>query len=296
MEETIYLNGNLVPRSQARLSPFDHGFLYGYGLYETMRSYHGTIFRLGRHLERLDKSAKVLSLSSKLTSFDLEKACYDLLQANKLSDARIRLTISAGAGDITPNPQTCEQPTVFIVARQVTPPPPEVYQHGYKAIISSHRRNSQSPLSQIKSTCCLENILASQEARAAGADEALILNEKGMLAEGSTCNIFLAKDKTLISPTIQSGALPGITREAIFELAQSLKIQAVEREVHPEELAQADEIFRTSSILEIMPITYLGKKPIGSGKPGPLTQRLMSAYGELVQKETHPHHPPISGS
>ncbi|MBM3149864.1 MAG: hypothetical protein FJZ88_07570, partial [Chloroflexi bacterium] len=171
----------------------------------------------------------------------------------------------------------------------VTPPPPQVYQNGYKAVISSHRRNSQSPLSQIKSTCCLENVLAIQEAKASGFDEALILNEKGMLAEGSTCNIFMVKDRTLVTPTLQSGALPGITREAVLELARSLQIKAEEREVHPEELTQADEVFRTSSILEIMPITYLSEKPIGSGKPGPITQKIMSTYKELVQKETRHH-------
>jgi branched-chain amino acid aminotransferase group I len=286
MEETIYLNGNLVPRSHAHLSPFDHGFLYGYGLYETMRSYNGVIFRLHRHIERLHKSAQILGLAAKLASFDPEKACYDLLKANQLTDARIRLTISAGVGDITPDPKTCDQPTVFIVARQVTPPSPEVYQRGYKAIISSFRRNSQSPLAQIKSTCCLENVLAIQEAKASGFDEALILNEKGMLSEGSTCNIFLVKDKTLVTPIPQSGALPGITREAVLELAQSLRIKAEEREVNAEEIAQANEVFRTSSILEIMPITSLGEKPIGSGKPGPITQRLIVAYRELVHKET----------
>ena len=286
MQEIIYLNGDLVPRSKAKLSPFDHGFLYGYGLFETMRSYNGTIFRIGRHLERLQKSAKIMSLATKLASFDLEKACYDLLKANNLTDARIRLTISAGAGDITPNPQTCDQPTVFIVARNITPLPPEIYQHGYKAIISSYRRNSQSPLSQIKSTCCLENVLALQEARATGADEALLLNEKGMLAEGSTCNIFLLKDKTLITPTIQSGALPGITREVVLELAKSLRIKAVEREVHHRELAEAEEAFRTSSVLEIMPLTYLGEKPIGTGNAGPITQQLVSTYRELVKRET----------
>jgi branched-subunit amino acid aminotransferase/4-amino-4-deoxychorismate lyase len=236
-------------------------------------------------MERLDKSAQILGLAAKLASFDLEKACYDLLKANKLADARIRLTISAGAGDITPNPQACEQATVFIVARQVTSPSPEVYQRGYKAVISSFKRNSQSPLAQIKSTCCMENILAIQEAKASGFDEALILNEKGMLAEGSTCNIFLVEDKTLVTPTIQSGALPGITREVVLELAQSLRIKAEEREVHAEEIAQANEVFRTSSILEIMPITHLGEKPIGGGKPGPITQRLMVAYSELVHKE-----------
>lgn len=289
MEEIIYLNGELVPSSQARISPFDHGFLYGYGLYETIRSYNGIIFRLDRHLKRLQKSAELLGLDSKLAAFDLEKACYALLKINKLVDARIRITISAGTGDIVPNPQTCDQPTVFIVAHKLTPIPAEVYQRGYKVLTSGYRRNSQSPLSQIKSTCCLENVLALQEAKAKGADDALLLNEKGMLAEGSTSNIFLVKDGTLITPTIESGVLPGITREAVLELARSLGIEAVQGEVPSSEITGADEVFRTSSILEIMSLTSIDGKPVGNGKPGLITQNFMLAYSDLVNKETRSH-------
>lgn len=286
MEETIFLNGELLPRSRARISPFDHGFLYGYGLYETIRSYDGSIFRLDRHLQRLRKSAELLGFDSKLSTSDIEKACYDLLAVNKLADARIRITISAGTGDIVPDPQTSDRPTVFIVARKITPVPAEVYQRGYKVLISGYRRNSQSPLSQIKSTCCLENVLALQEAKAKGADDALLLNEKGMLAEGSTSNVFLVKDGTVITPTIKSGILPGITREAVLELAQSLGIETVQREVPSGEITIADELFRTSSILEIMPLTHVDGKPIGNGKSGPITGKIMSAYNELVNKET----------
>jgi len=286
MEEIIFLNGNFIPRSQARISPFDHGFLYGYGLYETVRSYNGTIFRLDRHLQRLGKSAEVLVLHSKLSTSDIKKACYDLLTINKLTDARIRITVSAGTGDIVPNPQTCDQPTMFIVARKITPVPAEVYQHGYEVVISGYRRNSQSPLSQIKSTCCLENVLALNEAKVKGADDALLLNEKGMLAEGSTSNIFLVKDGTLITPTIESGALPGITREAVLELAKSLGIEAVQREVSSNEITLADELFRTSSILEIMPLTHVDGKRVGNGEPGLITVKIMSAYSELVSRET----------
>ena len=286
MEEIIYFNGDLIPRSQAKLSPFDHGFLYGYGLFETMRSYGGAIFRLDRHLARLHHAAETLGIASKLAAFDLEKACYEVLKANSLAEARLRLTVSAGEGDITPNPATCSSITVFIVARGLVPLPPESYERGYTAVLSSWCRNGQSLLSRLKSTCYLENVLARQEAVTAGADEALLLNEKGFVAEGSTTNIFAAGDGMLVTPFTESGALPGITREAVLELAQSMGIMPVLRQVELSELLRADEAFLTNSVLEIMPLTRLDDKPIGSGRPGPLTQRLMSAYKELVIKET----------
>jgi len=286
MEEIIYLNGNLIPCPQAKLSPFDHGFLYGYGLFETMRSYGGTIFRLDRHLARLHHTAGTLGIADKLTAFDLEKACYDVLKANNLSEARLRLTVTAGEGDITPNPDTCSEITVFIVARKLVPPPPESYQRGYMAILSSYRRNSQSPLSRLKSTSYIENVLARQEARTAGADEAVLLNEKSFVAEGSTTNIFLISAQTLITPAVENGALPGITREAVLESAKSMGIMTLVKLVELGELLTAREAFLTNSILEIMPLTHLDDKPIGSGNPGPITQILMSTYQELVAKET----------
>lgn len=288
MEEIVYFNSDLVLRSQARLSPFDHGFLYGYGLFETMRAYDGRIFRLDRHLARLQQSAETLGIASRLASSELQKACYDILKANRLSEARLRLTISAGEGDMTPNPDTCSGITVFIAVRRLAPLAPESYEKGFNTVLSSLRRNSQSPLSRLKSTCYLENVLARQEARIAGADEALLLNERGFVAEGSTTNIFLVRNERLVTPSLESGSLPGITREAVLELAQSLRIKAVEREVTLGELAEAEEAFLTNSVLEIMPLTRFGDKPVGSAKPGPLTRRLMSAYRGLVEKETKP--------
>ena len=288
MEEIIYLNGDLVPRSQAKLSPFDHGFLYGYGLFETMRSYGSSIFRLDRHLARLHHAAGTLGIAHKLTTLDLEKACYHVLKANNLVEARLRLTVTAGEGDITPNLATCSGITVFIAARKLAPLPPESYQRGYKAILSSYRRNSQSPLSRLKSTCYLENVLARQEARAAGAEETVLLNERGFVVEGSSTNVFLLSCQMLITPSIESGALPGITREAVLELAKSMGIMTVVKQVELGELLTAREAFLTNSILEIMPLTRLDDKPIGSGKPGALTQRLMSAYKKLMAKETSP--------
>jgi branched-chain amino acid aminotransferase len=285
MDELIYLNSDLIPRSQAKLSPFNHGFLYGYGAFETMRSYSGSIFRLDRHLARLHETAKSLRIADKLSAFDLAKACYDLIEANNLSNARIRLTVTAGDGDMVPNPDTCQGITVFIAAQKLVPPTAESYQRGYSAILSSYRRNSQSPLSRLKSTSYLENFLARREARAAGVNEVVLLNENSFVAEGSSTNIFLVSQEMLITPSVESGVLPGITREVVLELAQTMKIITLMRQVELDELLKADEVFLTSSTIEIMPLTQLDNKPIGSGKPGPITQQLMSSYKELVAKE-----------
>jgi len=285
MEELIYLNGDLVPRSQAIMSPFNHGFLYGYGLFETMRSYDGIIFRLDRHLARLHHAAETLGINDRLNALDLKKACHDVLKANKLTEARIRLTATAGEGDMVPNPDTCTGVTVFITAQKLVPPTPESYQRGYSAVLSAYRRNSRSPLSRLKSTSYLENFLARQEARAAGVNEVVILNEQGFVAEGSSTNIFLISGQTLLTPSLESGVLSGITREAVLELAQTMGITSLVRQVQLGELIKADEAFLTSSTIEIMPLTQLDNKPIGSGKPGPVTKQLMSSYQALVARE-----------
>ena len=283
MTEIIYFNGHLVPRAEAKLSPFDHGFLYGYGLFETMRAYEGHIFRLDRHLTRLRCSAESLGLRPKLDAFDLENACVETLQANKLKDARVRLTITAGEGDMTPDLNTCSNLTVLVAAKNFVPLPPERYEQGFKAALSFLRRDSQSPLSRLKCTCYVSNILARMEAKAAGCDEAIMLNELGYIAEGSTANIFLVSKGELSTPSLESGILPGITREAVLEIARDLNIKTVERQVELRELSRAEEAFVTNSIIEIMPLTWLNGEPIGTGKPGKLTRNLMAAYKELVK-------------
>jgi branched-chain amino acid aminotransferase len=284
MAEIIYLNGRLIPRSKAKLSPFDHGFLYGYGLFETMRAYQGYIFRLDRHLARLRHSAESISLAHKLTAFDLEAACTKTLDANKLKDARLRLTVSSGEGDMMPDPGTCSSPTVVVTARDLVPLPPKKYESGFKAALSSLRRNSQSPLSRLKSTCYIENILARMAVRVAGCDEAILLNEQGYLAEGSTTNIFLVNKDELITPSLESGVLPGITREAVLEIARASNIKTQERQVGLKELIEAEEAFVTNSILELMPLTWFEGKPINTGKPGKLSKELLTAYRKLIDK------------
>jgi branched-chain amino acid aminotransferase group I len=261
----------------------DYGFLYGYGLFETMRAYGGKVFGLDRHLERLAGSAATLGIE--VDSPALKNAVMDTIRANGLSEARIRLTVSIGEGGTVPDPASCGEPTVLVVAREYHPLPYEAYEKGYRAIVSTVRRNSKSPLSAMKSLSYLESMLARQEARAAGVDEAICLNENGFLAEASMSNVFLVNDGALKTPGIASGFLPGITRETVLELAGELGMTTVEDDITLEELLRAEETFLTNSVIEIMPLTEVDGKPIGTGKPGEVTRRLKAAYKELVRGE-----------
>ena len=292
MEEIVYLNGSLIPRSQARVSVFDHGFLYGYGLFETMRAYHGTVFLLKRHLKRLLSSAEIIGLGSKLAGIDLVKACTDTLKANGLEDARLRLTVSRGEVDSFPGSKVSSTPTVLVTAKSYSALSAEIYNKGFKAGVSSLCQFSQSPLSRLKSANYLLNVLARMEAEAAGLDESLLLNERGSLTEGSISNVFFAASHSLVTPPLESGILPGITREVVMELAAGLGINVTEGEVRLQDLGQFDEAFLTNSVIEIMPLVEVrddaGKTiAVGSGKPGKLTKRLMAAYREMVERETN---------
>lgn len=286
MEEIVYLNGCLTPISQARLSPLDYGFLYGYGLFETMRAYSGHVFRLEAHLARLHQAAKVLGMSLRVIP-DLPKAVYDTLEANHLTSARIRLTLSGGPGGPAPDITTCPEPTVLITARDYVPRPDGVYRQGFKVVVSSVGRNVHSPASGMKSLSYLDNLLARREARLAGADEAILVNEKGFIAEGSTSNVFFISGNVLFTPGEDSGILPGITRAVVIDLARSARIEAVEKKVSLEEFAAADEAFCTNSLIEIMPITMFGEKAIGPAVPGVITETLIAGYRRLVASMGH---------
>lgn len=283
MSEMVYLNGSLVSLADARIAVMDYGFLYGYGLFETMRAYEGKIFRLDKHLDRLVSSTATLGIV--LDKTVLNGAVINTINANGLSEARIRLTVSIGEGGMVPDPASCGEPTVLVVAGKYQPLPDEVYQKGFRAIVSSIRRNSQSPVPAMKSLSYLESMLARQEARVAGVDEAICLNEEGFLAEASMSNLFLVGDGTLKTPSVASGILPGVTREAVLELAGKLGITVVEDDIILDELLQADEVFLTNSVMEIMPLTELDGKPIGTGKPGAITRKLMAGYKEMVRRE-----------
>jgi len=282
MEDIVYFNGTLVPRQEAMVSPFDRGFLYGYGLFETMRSYKERVFRLDRHLTRLRLSAQRLALASELEAYDLEQAIYKTLEANKLADARIRLTVSAGPGERGLAPPVGGQITVLVFADELVLSP-QAYEQGIAAAMVGPRRNSLSPLSRIKATNYLDNLVACSEAVALGAEEAILLNEGGGIAEGSMSNIFLVAEGMLLTPSEESGILPGITREAVLELARALGIEAVEGEIPLADLLRADEAFLTSSVREVLPITSIDNELVGQGGPGPVTRRLMAAYSQLVE-------------
>ena len=282
MEETVYLNGSLMPRSQARIAAFDYGFLYGYGLFETMRAYSGHIFRLGQHLDRLAGSAKLLGIDLEPVDDDLAKAVYATLRANSLGDARVRLTISGGEGDAIPELAGSRSPTVFIAVRPRISSSP---QEGVVGMVSSLRRNSRSPLCGVKSLNYLENIFARREAKAAGAHEAVLLNEEDFLSEASMSNVFFVSGDTLVTPDESSGLLPGITRRVVMELAASARIHVAERCVRLEELLRADEAFLTNSVVEIVPLVRVGDRVIGSGSVGEITRLLKQAYTGLVRTE-----------
>ncbi len=289
MAEMIYLNGAIVPRAEARISVYDHGFLYGYGLFETMRAYNGKIFRLEKHLDRLRKSTATIGLG--LAGIDLAQACRDTLKANELQSARIRLTVSHGDAETFPWLEPAGQPTVVITTREYRPFSPEVYEQGYKIGISSYQRSRQSSLSGIKSTNYLVSVLARREVTEKGLDEALLLNEDGYITEGSTSNIFFVDSSGLVTPPLESGILPGITRDLIIELAKKLKINVNEANITPSELSRFQQAFLTASTMEIMPVSSIsaedGKSTVfQSDNIGEAIPRLMNAYKERVAGET----------
>lgn len=291
MADIVYVNGSLVQTEEARISAFDQGFLYGYGLFETMRAYNGKIFQLDRHINRLSSSAAFIGLGTVVDKIDIVGACMETLEANSLKDARIRFTITGGETDAYPWAVKGSKPTVVITARPVTAIPDEKYRQGYRICLASVRRSKRSILSHIKSTSYIGSALAKIEAAGQGADEALLLNEDGYLTEGGSSNIFFVRSSRLVTPSIQSGILPGITRELVMELAEEQEISVTEGTVGVAIIRQCEEAFLTGSIMEIMPMTEAIDKTgraviIGSGKPGPITLKLMAAYRNRVRKET----------
>ena len=283
MGEIVYLNGRLIQRSRATISALDYGFLYGFGLFETMRAYKGKVFRLDKHLSRLATSANVLDLS--IDEMELKDAVMDTIKANKLGNARVRITVSPGEGAINADPRTCRKSTVLVMAEKYIPFTQQIYRDGFRAIISSFRRNSQSLLSGLKSTSYLMSVMAKQEARLAEADEAICLNEKGLLSEASMSNIFVVAGGILRTPGLDSGILPGITRQVVLELASQMGINCFEDDIKPGDLYKAQEAFLTSSLLEVMPLTRVGDKRIGDGGVGDITKKLITAYKQLVSGE-----------
>ncbi len=281
----IYLNGHLLPATYARISPLDYGFLYGFSVFETLRSYNGCLFRLPEHLARLRKGADSLGIPAVPDDSEIEKAVRQVLQGNNLKEARVRLTLSAGEGSSSADPASCGEPSLVIAAAAFVPPDEAAYHKGYRVIVSQYRRDSRSPLSGIKSGNYLSSLLARAAAREQGAEDAVLLNERGSLSECSTGNMFLVRNEGLITPDEKSGILPGITRREVLRLAPQVGLKVEEREVTPEEIFQADEAFITSSLLEIMPLTRVNGSTLGKGLRGAVTNKLQVAYSAAVSGE-----------
>jgi len=282
----IYLNGKLVPKEEAKVSVFDHGFLYGDGVFEGIRIYNGRIFKLKEHIERLYASAHAIDLKPPLTQEELLQATVETVRANNLRDGYIRIVISRGEGDLGLDPKKCPNPTVVIIADKIAIYPEEVYKKGMKIITVSTRRNSPQALNpNIKSLNYLNNILAKIEANRANVPEAIMLSIEGYVAEATGDNIFIVKNKTLITPPLHLGVLPGITRQTVIELAKERGIITEEKPFTLYDVYTADECFLTGTAAEIVPVVEVDGRQINGGVPGEITLLLMKDFHEYVKKE-----------
>lgn len=285
----VYINGSFIPEEQAVVSVFDHGFLYGDGVFEGIRAYDGKIFKLEEHVERLYDSAKAIMLTIPMTKDEMKKAIIETVKQNGLKDAYIRPVVSRGKGAMGLNPKNCNEPTVVIIATKIKPLPEEVYKSGVRAIVASTRRSMAQMLNpRLKSLNYLMNIFAKIEANSAGVDEAIMLNTSGYVTEGTADNIFIVKDYTLYTPPVFAGVLKGITRDTIIMIAEDIGLKVKEELFTPFEIYTADECFITGTAVELAPIVSLDGRMIGDGKPGPITSRLASELKELAKKEGAP--------
>ncbi len=280
----VYLNGHFVAKEQAQISVFDHGFLYGDGIYETMRAYEGKIFLLNKHLARLKHSAEAISLKLPLSAGKIGDALNESLRVNNLREAYVRLHISRGPGEIGLDPALCAAPTMVIITKPFHDYPAAYYERGVSVAIVKTRRNHPLALPpSIKGTNFLNNILAKIEAIKAHAYEGIMLNWEGYVAEGTISNIFLVKRGVLSTPRLDTGILKGVTRDLVLGLARRNKIPVTEAMLRPKDLVSADECFITNTTMEIMPVTTIDKKPIGKGIPGPVTAALHQTYQKEVR-------------
>lgn len=283
----IYINGKFFDKNEANISVFDHGLLYGDGVFEGIRSYNGLVFKLREHIDRLFESAHSIMLKIPLTKDQLIKDVALTLKENKLKDAYIRLVVTRGAGDLGLDPRKCTQgPTIIIIADKITLYPERFYKEGLRIVTVPTVRNLPEALNpQIKSLNYLNNILAKIEAANAGCDEAIMLDSLGYVAECTGDNIFIVKRKHLYTPPQCMGTLRGITRDAVLEIARFAKIPAHEHVITRHEVYISDECFLTGTAAEIISVVMVDGRVIGSGKPGALTLSLMKKFKELTKEK-----------
>ena len=283
MQEQVFLNGELVPLAQAKLSVFDAGFLHGAGLFETMRAYAGKVYRLDEHLDRLLESAKYLSVPVSIDKDSLARAVEQTLEANELGEARVRLTLSRG--DLRQSLDEEQAGTVLVTASALTAYPKELYEKGMTVVLSDVKLNASDPVAKHKSTNYLSRLLMLRRAQQLGGGEALWFTQVNRLGEGCISNVFLAKGGKLLTPSLDEPILPGITRGAVLELAKREKIPVSEQALAIDDVLGAEEVFLTNSIMEVMPVCRVEKHAVGNEQPGPMTRRLAELYRQDVAEK-----------
>jgi branched-chain amino acid aminotransferase len=282
----IYLDGKFVDSSEAKVSVFDHGLLYGDGIFEGIRVYEGNVFRLNEHLERLEYSAKALLLTLPLTRQQFADATCETSRRNNLRNGYIRLVVTRGPGDLGLAPWSCSKPTVFIIASTIQLYPKEYYENGLAIATVPTRRIGPAALPPaIKSLNYVNNILGKIEAKQAGALEAIMLNDQGFVAECTADNIFIVHKGTVFTPAASQGALKGITRETVCDIARAIKVPLQEVDLTRYDIWCADECFLTGTGAEVVPVISLDGRVIGTGKPGPITKQILTEFHQRVTTE-----------
>ena len=280
----VYINGKLYPKADAKISVYDHGLLYGDGVFEGLRIYSGKVFKLKEHVERLFESARAIKLDIPLTPDEMMKAIQSTVEANQKRDGYIRPVVTRGAGYLGLDPRKCSDPQVIIIVDDITMYPDEMYEHGMEIVTVATIRNHPNALNpRIKSLNYLNNIMAKLEGQLAGCAEALMLNQQGEIAECTGDNVFLVRHGKLLTPSIEAGILEGITRNTVIELATKAKIEVREIPLTRHDLYISDECFLTGSAAEIIPVTKCDARVIGNGMPGPVTKQLREAFTRLVR-------------
>ena len=285
----IYIDGEFLPQAEAKVSVFDHGLLYGDGVFEGIRSYNGRVFKLDEHLERLYDSAKSIMLQIPIAIETMEETVLETLRRNHLTEAYIRLIVTRGVGDLGLDPDKCPKPSIIIIADKIVLYPQKYYEEGLEIVTVSVRRNYAEAINpRIKSLNYLNNILAKIEGKQAGAEEVLMLNAEGYVVECSGDNIFWIKNEVLVTPPVHMGILEGVTRNSVIDLAREAGMRVEERVFTRHDLYIADECFLTGTAAEVIPVVKIDRRSIGDGQPGKITQRLITAFRQLANSTGTP--------
>lgn len=286
---TIYIDGEFLPEADAKVSVFDHGLLYGDGIFEGIRFYNGRVFRLEEHIERLWDSARSICLEIPMSREEMTKALLETIRQNGLREGYIRLLVTRGVGNLGLNPAQCKRPSIIIIATTIALYSKEVCETGLTVVTCATRRTGAATLNPaVKSLNYLNNVMARIEANLAGADEALMLNEGGYVAECTADNVFIIKKGQIFTPPISAGALRGITRSVVFEIADELGLSIKETDITRHDVFVADECFLTGTAAELIPVIKADGRIIGTGKPGPITTRMLGRFRELTRETGTP--------